>query len=148
MIKIIALLYTIIAAIIFANWEIQIEGKNGWASNLPCWRSKNKWINTLMGNRPLTGYHLYLIIFLVLIIHFPLFFTQWTLEKEFFLISFLFCFLLLEDFFWFVFNPHYKLKKFKKGNIEWHKNWWGPMPDFYWWFAGIAAAALYLALHL
>ena len=148
MIEIIAILYTIIAAVIFALWEIQIEGKNGWAKNLPCWKSKNKWIIKLMGGRPLTGYHLYMIIFLILIIHLPMFFTQWNLEKEFFLISFLFGFLIMEDFLWFVLNPHYGLKKFKKGQIEWGKNWWGPMPDFYWWSAGIAAICLYLALHL
>jgi hypothetical protein len=145
---IVAIAYTVVAAMVFALWEIQIEGKNGWAKNLPCWKIQKNWVVKLMGGRPLTGYHLYMIVFLILIIHFPFFFTEWEVKKELFLFSFFFGFLLLEDFFWFVLNPHYGLRRFKKTQIEWHKNWWGPVPDFYWWYSAIAAISLYIAIFL
>jgi len=103
------LVYILALAVILALWEIQIEGKNGWAEKLPCWRIEKGWIVRVMGGRPFTGYH-------------------WRLESL--LLGSLIGIMVVEDFLWFIFNPHYGLKKFKKGEIWWHKNWWGPVPDF------------------
>ncbi|MCU0605802.1 MAG: hypothetical protein MUC33_24470 [Desulfobacterales bacterium] len=36
-----------LAAWLFALLEIQIEGRHGWAQNLPTWRIENKWTRTL-----------------------------------------------------------------------------------------------------
>jgi hypothetical protein len=122
----------IILAVILALLEIQIEGKNGCAGNLPCWRMKKKWIVKIVGGRPLTGYHFFMFIFLTLMVHMPLFFTTWSWRLECLLLGFLIGLRLIEDFLWFVLNPHYRLKNFKRGKIWWHPKWWGGVPVSYW----------------
>ncbi len=128
-------------AVILALWEIQIEGKNGWASKLPCWRIEKGLVVKIMGGRPLTGYHFFMIVFLITIIHFPFFFVAWSWRGECFVMGFLFAMLMIEDFFWFVLNPAYGIKSFRKGRIPWHKHWLGPIPDFFLYY-GIAAGVL------
>jgi len=117
---------------LFANWEIQIEGKDGWAAKLPGWRIKKGWLVRLIGGRPITGYHTFMISFTIAVIHLPLFFVPWSWQMESLLIGFYIGMMLLEDFFWFVLNPHYGIKNFRKGKIWWHKGWWGPVPSLYW----------------
>ncbi|KKQ77166.1 MAG: hypothetical protein US98_C0011G0005 [Parcubacteria group bacterium GW2011_GWC1_38_6] len=124
------LVYILALAVILALWEIQIEGKNGWAEKLPCWRIEKGWIVRVMGGRPFTGYHLSLNLFMMAVIHFPVLFVSWDWRLESLLLGSLIGIMVVEDFLWFIFNPHYGLKKFKKGEIWWHKNWWGPVPDF------------------
>lgn len=126
------LIYGLILAAVLALWEIQIEGQHGWAEKLPTWRIEKGWIVKIWGGRPVTGYHTFMNIFLILMIHFPFFFTSWSVRKELFIIGFFIALLLVEDWLWFVFNPAYGLKKFRKGMIWWHPHWWGPVPDYYW----------------
>jgi hypothetical protein len=126
------LVFMLFMAIILALWEIQIEGKDGWAANLPSWRLDRGWISKLTGGRPVTGYHVYMTIFLIAIVHLPLFFVHWSWRLESLLLGFYLGMVLTEDFFWFVFNPHYGIRNFRKGKIWWHKGWWGPVPSFYW----------------
>ena len=39
---------------------------------------------------------------------------------------------MLEDFLWFVLNPHFGLANFKPDKIWWHRTWWGGAPrDYY-----------------
>ena len=142
------LIYLVVMAIVLAFWEVQIEGENGWAANLPCWRKKTGWIVRLSGGRPLTGYHIGMVTFLLLVIHFPFLFVTWTLGKEIFVIGFLLALFLFEDFCWFAINPHYGLRKFKRGEIWWHKNWLGPIPDLYWWLMPLAGVLIYLGQKL
>ena len=139
------IVYLFILSVVWAVLEIQIEGKNGWASALPTWRKKEGWIVKLLGGRPLTGYHICMITFLALVYHFPFFFTPWNLGKELFTIGFFFGFLLIEDFLWFVLNPAFRLKRFNRKNPDlwWHKSWWGPVPDFYWWYTVAAVVLMY-----
>ncbi len=137
------LAFMVFMAVILAFWEIQIEGKYGWAAKLPTWRIRKKWVMRIMGGRPLTGYHTFMVFFLILIIHLPLFFVDWSWRLEFLLFGFLLALLVVEDFSWFIFNPHYGFEKFRKKEIPWHKHWWGPVPDFYWWFASIATILIY-----
>jgi hypothetical protein len=129
-------------ALILALWEIQIEGKDGWAANLPTRRITTGWLVKLDGGRPLTGYHLYLMLFLVGFIHMPLFFTPWSWRLEFLILGFGAGLGLIEDFLWFVLNPHYGIKNFRKGKIWWHKTWWGPMPSMYYYLLAITVALL------
>ena len=136
------IIYMIVLAVILALWEIQIEGKNGWAGNLPCWRIRKKWIVKILGGRPLTGYHFFMITFLTFMIHLPIFFTVWSWRLECLLLGFLIGLLPIEDFLWFVLNPHYRLKNFKRGKIWWHQRWWGPVPDFFW-IGGLIAGLLF-----
>lgn len=51
------LIFDLIVAFTLAKLEIQIEGKHGWAENLPTWRIKNKWTKIFWGNQAYTGYH-------------------------------------------------------------------------------------------
>ena len=126
------LVFMVFMAFLFAQWEIQIEGKHGWAAKLPSWRLEKGWLVRLIGGRPVTGYHILMISFTIAIVHLPLFFVPWGWQLESLLIGFYAGMMLLEDFFWFVFNPHYRIKNFRKGKIWWHKGWWGPVPALYW----------------
>jgi len=126
------LAFMVFLAFILALWEIQIEGKDGWAANLPGWRIEKGWIVKLTGGRPLTGYHLFMTVFLIAMVHLPLFFTPWSWRLECLLLGFYLGMVLLEDLMWFVFNRHYGIKSFRKEKIWWHQSWWGPVPSFYW----------------
>jgi hypothetical protein len=138
------LAFMVFLAVILALWEIQIEGKDGWAANLPAWRIEKGWLLKVTGGRPLTGYHLFMTLFLIAAVHLPLFFAPWSWRLESLLIGFYLGMVLLEDFFWFVFNPHYGIKSFRKGKIRWHRSWWGPLPSFYWILLVIVIVLIYL----
>ena len=61
-------------AAVFAQVEIQIEGATGWAANLPTWRVENHWLlDYFWGGRPLTGYHVWVFLFMALVFHFAFF---------------------------------------------------------------------------
>jgi len=136
--------FMVFMAVILALWEIQIEGKDGWAAKSPGWRIDKGWAVKLAGGRPITGYHIFMTLFIVGLIHLPLFFVPWSWRLEMLIIGFYLGMLLLEDFFWFVLNPYYGIKKFRKGEIWWHKNWWGPVPSFYWILLIIVIVLFYL----
>lgn len=131
-------IYIFILATVLAILEIQIEGPNGWAKNLPTWRprSDNWYIRMyvkFMSGREATGYHITMFAFVFLIFNLPYAFgldlswENWLKTLSFFLI-----FVVLWDFLWFVLNPHYPLKKFKKEHIWWHKKWLALAPaDYY-----------------
>jgi hypothetical protein len=133
-----------VLAVIFALFEIQIEGKDGWAAKLPCWRKENGALVKLSGGRPITGYHIVMIIFVITMFHFPFLFAKWTLATELLILGLMFETFLLEDFLWFVFNPNFGIKRFKKGEIWWHTEWWGPVPSMY--YLMLAACVLFIVL--
>jgi hypothetical protein len=137
------LVFMVFMAAILALWEIQIEGKDGWAAQLPAWRIKKGWVVKLTGGRPLTGYHVFMTVFTLGMLHLPLFFAPWSWQLELLLLGFYTGMLLIEDFLWFVFNPHYGIKKFHKGEIWWHKTWWGPVPSFYWIMLAVIILLIY-----
>ncbi|MBI2593130.1 hypothetical protein HYW44_00610 [Candidatus Daviesbacteria bacterium] len=131
--------FSVSIAFLIAKLEINIEGKHGWAKNLPTWRIKNKWTKIIMREYPLTGYHLYLMLTVLSFLHFPFFFeTRWSLSKELITLGLYFFIFLLEDFFWFVLNPHFGLKKFHKDHIDWHHKWVFNIPIMYFNFLLIA----------
>ena len=82
------LAFMVFMAFILALWEIQIEGGDGWAARLPAWRIEKGWVMKLTGGRPLTGYHIFMTLFLLGLIHLPLFFIAWTWRLEFLLLGF------------------------------------------------------------
>jgi hypothetical protein len=129
---------------ILALWEIQIEGKDGWAAALPCWRLNNTGLSKFTGGRPVTGYHLYMTIFLIGMMHLPLFFAAWSWRLECLLLGFYIGMVMIEDFFWFLFNPHYGIRNFRRGKIWWHKRWWGPVPELYWILLPLAGVLIFL----
>lgn len=131
--------YLFFLALVFALLEIQIEGENGWAKNLPTWRPQpNSWyekiFKKIMGGKELTGYHLVMFSLVFFVLHLP--FSRgvsWSWIAEWETISLYFLFAALWDYLWFVFNPFYSLNKFNREHIWWHKMWLGKMPvDYYW----------------
>lgn len=124
------IIFMVVLAGILANWEIQIEGADGWAKNLPCWRKAGAYERFF--GKEFTGYHFWMVLFLFAIIHLPFLFVGWNARMESLILGFLAGMLLVEDFLWFVFNPAYGLKNFRMGKIGWHRRWIMKLPDFYW----------------
>lgn len=129
--------YLFVMVTIFALLEIQIEGKDGWAKNLPCWRPKPssftaKLYAAFMNGKELTGYHAAIFPLPLLILHFPFVAgISWTLVRELETLSMCFLMAVVWDFLWFVWNPAYGVKKFKPELIPWHKKWKGAVPIDY-----------------
>ncbi len=123
----------------FAKVEIQIEGTSGWAKNLPTWRIENHWLlKVFFGGRAMTGYHAWVISFIFLLFHLPIAFTdQWSWSFEGRVIGGFILFWIVEDFLWFVLNPGFGIKKFKKEFIPWHPKWFLIAPIEYWFFCPV-----------
>lgn len=130
--------------------EVEIEGGYGWAERMPTWFLKRGWVGRLYGlvmaNRPLTGYHVYVFIMPLVILNFP--FTQgvpWSLAGELEVFAVYFAIAVVWDYTWFILNPAYTVKRFRKGNVWWfEKPWIWRFPiDYYMGFAlSIVLAAL------
>ena len=133
-----------VIALFWAKLEIQIEGAEGWASGLPCWRvEKHRLLDIFYGGRPLTGYHLWAFSSVLLFFHLPMFVLhQFTWRLELHAIGGFMLFWVVEDFLWFVLNPHYGLRKFRREHIWWHKRWLLGVPVDYW-VMGASAAVLF-----
>lgn len=131
--------YLFIMALVLAIMEIQIEGKNGWASQLPTWRPKEesklgKTFSKIMSGKPTTGYHLCVFSFVVLIMHYPFFAgLSWSWIAEAQTISLFLLFSAVWDFLWIVVNPHYGIKKMGVDHIWWHSKRWRGIPQDYFW---------------
>ena len=139
--------FVLAAAYAFARVEIEIEGPHGWAASLPTWRISNRWTKLFYGNRPLTGYHLWLQLFVLVMAHAPfgLSFCPWSWSAELRIIGFVIVFFLVEDFLWFVLNPAFGIRRFRREHIWWHEpTWWWIMPRDYWVFFAVGCGA-YLA---
>lgn len=148
MIHVAFFLVLLLTATVFALLEIEIEGEAGWAVNLPTWRLENHWAHWVLGSRPLTGYHAYVHLFVFLLLHLPyaLGFVAPSLQAELRILAFLILFWILEDFLWFVLNPAFGLRKFKREHIWWHAPaWWGFMPREYWLFTPLGVALYVLS---
>lgn len=130
------LLFVLISAFLWAKLEIEIEGESGWAAALPTWRvEKHVILDWLYGSRPLTGYHLWCYVFMLFLFHLPFFWNvSWSLRGELTAIGGTLLFWVVEDFLWFVLNPHFGLKKFARQYVWWHKRWLLGLPVDYWVF--------------
>jgi hypothetical protein len=138
-----------VTAWLFALAEIQIEGPHGWAARLPTWRIENRWTRLLYGSKPLTGYHLYVQLFVLALVHLPFLLSlaafSWRAEAR--IAAFFILFWVLEDFLWFVLNPAYGLRRFRRQDIWWHAPcWWSIMPRDYWVFVPVAAVLYWASL--
>lgn len=114
------------SSLLFALAEVQIEGSQGWAADLPTWRVRNRVSRLFLGSKPATGYHLYMFTTLLLLCHAPYLAgtARPTLPAETRLLSFFVLFCVLEDFLWFVVNPAFGLSRFKPKEIWWHRDSW------------------------
>lgn len=140
-------LYLFLISLIFAVFEIQIEGKNGWASALPTWRPSpsgyfSKIYRLILFGKDVTLYHLLIFTLLLAILHYPYFAGKiWSLNQELISLSFFFLLSVVWDFLWFVINPSYGFSRFKPSYIWWHKKWLFFLPVDYW--VGLIFSALF-----
>ena len=132
MIKIFILLFVL--AYFHALEELEIEGrtKHGWARCLPTKRLCNKFILFMLG-KEITFYHIYMITMFIIIFHSAFLFISWSIPREAQTIGYLMLYFIMEDMWWFILNPCYGFKNFKKGAISWHKRFLFFMPVSYWW---------------
>ena len=131
---IVFVIFLFLLSFLFAQVEIAIEGPHGWAKNLPTWKLHPRhWVSRLFfEGRPATGYHVWMILFMLCFPHIIYIFNPISLSTELKLLSFLALFATAEDFLWFALNPAFGLKKFKKENIWWHAdNWFIFAPRLY-----------------
>ena len=105
-----------------AGIEIEIEGGVGWAQRLPTWYLKRgltgRIYGLVMGQRPLTGYHVYAFTIPMLILHLPYVLgVHWTLAGELVTVATYFVLAVVWDYLWFVLNPAYTVRRFRRGNV-------------------------------
>jgi len=137
------LIFTSFLALMYAYLENQIEGKRGWAEELPCWKKEYKWLMKIMGGRPLTGYHVGMVTFTIYFFHLPILFVAWTPTLEYLIWGLFFYFLFTEDLLWFVISPYYSLEELFTKKVPWH-NYWSYLPDCYYYYPTLAAVLIYL----
>jgi len=137
-------MFLFLVATLLALLEVQIEGTNGWAGALPTWRAEGALVRAITGGRPITGYHVYLWLLLLALLHTPLLFTRFTRELETRLLGWFFLLTVSWDFLWFVWNPSFGLSRFHSENIWWYSRWLLGIPVDY--YVGLALSLLvYLA---
>lgn len=143
--------YLFVMAIALALLEIQVEGEHGWAKRLPTWRPHRRhWLartfRRVMSGKDLTGYHLAIFGFVLLMFHLPYVFgLPFVFEHWLKTISLYFLFITVWDFLWFVMNPHHPLSRFVGDSNPVHHRWLGPLPlDYY----GSVALSLLVILPL
>jgi len=133
-----------------AGIEIEIEGGVGWAERLPTWYFKRGRVGQVygwvMGHRPLTGYHVYAFTIPLLILHLPYVMgVHWTLANELRTIATYFVLAVVWDYLWFVLNPAYTVRRFRRGAVWWFEVpwiWRFPLDYYVSWALSIALAAL------
>jgi len=130
-------IFLFLISLIFAFLEIEIEGKNGWAKNIPTWYRKSgfsKLFYKISYNKPLTRYHLFVLLFIFFLFHSGFFFNlSWTIQNKLKILLNFLILILIEGFLWFEFNPNYGIRKFGKKEIWWHgrTKWFFGIPQSY-----------------
>jgi hypothetical protein len=113
--------YLFLIALALAHLEIQIEGPHGWAEKLPTWRWDGPGVRRWLG-KPVTGYHLYLMTVIILLLHLPQFYAgSWEREAD--LLAMFFLLTVTWDLLWFACNRHFGLARFRKGEVWWFPTW-------------------------
>lgn len=124
--------YVFAVAIALAYLEVQIEGAHGWATSLPTWRTTDPRVTSIFGGRPVTGYHVALNVLLLLLLHWPILFTRWSLLVEARVLSSYALLAVIWDFLWFVLNPNFGLELYSREHVWWFKRWFLGVPvDYY-----------------
>lgn len=123
-----------------ARTEIEIEGAHGWAVTLPTWRWGPDWFTDLTNGKDVTGYHVWISLFLIAVFHMPLVFAGfsralWAKCASSYLLT-----TSAWDLQWFAWNPAWGLKKFRVTPIPWfRRKLFGFPVDYYAAVAGSAA---------
>lgn len=145
-------LFWFLLCVCLACIEIESEGKWGWAEKAPTWYRTTgpvaKVYGLLMGGKPLTGYHAFMFAFPLFILHVPYVSgVAWSAAEELRTAALYFVIGALWDYLWFVLNPHYGPRGFKKTTVWWHaKSKWvfGLFPADYL-FAAVISVAMAFA---
>ena len=123
---------------LLAKVEIEIEGDKGWAKGLPTWRWGPEWWLNLTNGKEVTGYHVWLTLFLIGVFHLPLVYAGFSRELWAKCAS---SYLLLTaawDLQWFAWNPAWGLKKFRATPVPWFRRKLLGFPADY--YAAVAAS--------
>jgi hypothetical protein len=140
--------FTALLAFLFAKVEIMVEGPHGWATGLPCWRVEKHWLlDVFFGGKAMTGYHAWVLPFMLLLFHLPVVATwSWTWGLEYRLLGSFMLFWILEDILWFILNPAWGLRRLRRADVFWHKHWWLGLPADYWIFGALALLLFWWSL--
>ncbi len=138
--------WIVLLAFFFAKVEIHVEGEGGWAENLPTWRIRNHpLLKYLFWGRDLTGYHVWMLGFMALVFHLPVFVHgEFSMQIELRILGSLALFWVFEDFLWFVMNPAYGVRRFNSREVSWHKHWVMGVPVDYLVFGVLGITAICL----
>jgi hypothetical protein len=124
-----------------ARVEIHIEGAHGWAVNLPTWRWGPKWWLNLTNGKELTGYHLWLTLFLIGMFHLPLVFAGFSrplwakCAAAYLLVT------SVWDLQWFVWNPAWGFAALRSREVPWFRRKLAGLPlDYFFSYAASCAA--------
>jgi len=125
-------------ALLFAAVEIEIEGPHGWAERLPTWfritTPTARLYGLFMRGKPLTGYHA--VMFVLPLWSFHIGFVSgvpWSWPAEAATLSAYMAWVITWDLLWFILNPRYGWRRFRKGEVWWHdRTWIGRFPIDYW----------------
>ena len=125
-------------ALMMALVEIEIEGRRGWAEDLPTWfrtrGAAGRFYGLVNGGRPLTGYHLMMFPIPLLVLHYPYVAgASWSWAAEAATIAVYLAWLIAWDYLWFVLNPYWGVSRFRRGQVWWYPGLWiGRLPlDYY-----------------
>jgi hypothetical protein len=135
--------YFFAVALVLALLEIQIEGPHGWAERLPTWRWDSPAVRRWLG-KPVTGYHVLLNLFILLLLHLPAVVSGTSVAREAEILSIYFLLCVGWDFLWFACNPHFGLRRFRPEHVWWFRGWWLGVPRSY--FGGVALSAAFCIL--
>lgn len=131
-------------ALWFALIEIEIEGAHGWALRLPTWfRTRGpagRVYGAISGGKPLTGYHLFMATLPLVILHLPFGYgADWSWAAEIMVVATYMAFAIGWDYLWFILNPAYGLRRFRRGEVWWYQGpWVGRLPYEY--YAAVAGS--------
>jgi hypothetical protein len=134
-----------------AGIEVEIEGGYGWAERMPTWYLKRGTVGriygTVMGHRPLTGYHVFVFIMPVVLLNLPFVYgVDWSLAGELRVFATYFALAVVWDYLWFVLNPAYTVRRFERGNVWWFEQpWIGRFPLDYYLGIGLSTVLAVLA---
>ncbi len=123
---------------LLARVEIEIEGGKGWAAGLPTWRWGPVWWLRLANGKEVTGYHMWLSLFLIAFFHLPLVFSGFSRELWAKCASAYLLTTAVWDLQWFAWNPAWGFEKFRTTPIPWFRRKLFGFPIEY--YAAIAAS--------
>jgi hypothetical protein len=136
-------------AFVMAAVEIEIEGPFGWAEKLPTpYRVSGplaRAFGAALGGKPLTGYNILMFAAMLVAFHLPFAFgAPWSAAIELTVLAAWVSWSALWDVLWFLLNPGYGWRRFRRGAVWWHRRWLWRLPLDYW-TAAVASMLLSLA---